>query len=134
MNKSEIYQMFFNCLAKMKFNIYNCGVNFVDEVLELSSLIDEGTALLYRIAASEGIVLKYDMTSIESQADYPYVEGCRLNIDNFKDEMNKVVDHLLSHIKEVSSIFREDGKFYVSNLLEDYGTKLYRFKIGGLYE
>lgn len=127
MTKKEMFEMFFNCIVKMKYNVLSMGMLNMPKTTELVNIFDKSILKLYKLATLEEFSIEYELGKIEEYTDYPYTNMKIETESDYKIEVFKIIDHLLSHVKELRKVFYETTDYFTSDVIKSVGDDLYNF-------
>ncbi len=129
MNTNQQFEMFFNCIVKSKYNLMFIGEIDLEKTSALVKIFDEAILKLYKIQRLEGFELKFELGKIEEYTDYPYAKILPKDYVEYRVEVFKIIDHLLSHTKELIRFFDNSQDYFVSSGIKSIGENLYNFKL-----
>lgn len=129
MNTNQQFEMFFNCIVKSKYNLMFIGEIDLEKTSALVKIFDEAILKLYKIQRLEGFELKFELGKIEEYTDYPYAKILPKDYAEYRVEVFKIIDHLLSHTKELIRFFDNSQDYFVSSGIKSIGENLYNFKL-----
>lgn len=129
MNTNQQFEMFFNCIVKSKYNLMFIGEIDLEKTSALVKIFDEAILKLYKIQRLEGFELKFELGKIEEYTDYTYAKILPKDYEEYRVEVFKIIDHLLSHTKELIRFFDNSQDYFVSSGIKSIGENLYNFKL-----